>query len=75
MREEERVRLRLGIDAGLRLAGAVEQTHDGRRIRALHDVTVNLAALGGGEDFGLADLVGRGRDDANAGVAVGVHEA
>ena len=46
------------------------------RVAWLDDLGVDDAALGLGEDLGLADLDARlRRDDADAGVAVGVHEA
>ena len=57
-------------------AGAVEQPRDRLAGLLADDLGVDDAALGLGEDLGLADLDARlGRDDADAGVAVGVHEA
>ena len=73
VREQQRVGLALGVVAA---AGAVEQTRDRLAGLGADDRGVDVAALGFGEDLGLTALdSGLRGDDADAGVAVGVHEA
>ena len=70
--EEQSVRLALGVAAGAR---PVEQPCDRRTGCLADDLRVDDSSLGVGEDLWLADLDSRLRgDDADAGVAVGVHE-
>ena len=72
LREQQGVGLALGV---LATAGAVEQSRDHLAGLGADDCGVDVAALGFGEDLGLAALdPGLRGDDADAGVAVGVHE-
>ena len=73
LREQQRVRLALGVVAA---AGSVEQAGDRLAGLGADDRGVDVSALGLGEDLGLTAIdPGLRRDDADAGVAVGVHEA
>ena len=74
VRKEQRVRLGLGVDAGRGWRVPLSSPVMVAAFVALDHVRVDLAALGRGQHLGLADLIGRGRDHADPGVAVGVHE-